>query len=508
LESSSPPPLNPIDLEQISRLGIPAEEVERQLRFFSSPPPTPRLERPCRLDDGIHRLDREAHEALVAAWRAAAEDNRMLRLVPASGAATRMFRDLLGQSGEATENRDRFLGELSSFAFYPRLKERIAQNGLDLEELIRSGSAETVLETLLEPTGLGYLDTPKALLDFHAYAEGARAPFEEQMVEAARYLATPGGICRLHFTVTPKYMDSFTSSLDRVKEPLERSLGVELEVSFSTQSDSTDTIAVDPANAPFRLDDGSLLFRPGGHGSLIHNLGALGGDIVFIKNVDNIAPESRHQMVATWKRLLAGHLLDLQERAFRLHQLLETSPDDPGVVDRALELITTELALVPPPALASADHDSRHRWAVDRLDRPMRVCGVVVQAGEPGGGPFWVRETDGGLSGQIVESAQVDHSAPDQQEIWDSSTHFNPTDLVCALLDRHGRPFDLGRFIDPTTAFISQKTHEGRPLKSLERPGLWNGSMAGWNTAFIEVPAETFTPVKTLFDLLRPEHQP
>ena len=508
MESSSSPPLTPIDLEQISRLGVPAEEVERQLRFFSSPPPTPGLERPCRLEDGIHRLDREAHEALGAAWMAAAEHNRLLRFVPASGAATRMFRDLLGQSDDATEKRDRFLGKLSSFAFYPRLQEKTAQKGLDLEELIRSRAAETVLETLLEPTGLGYLDTPKALLDFHSYAEGARTPFEEHMVEAARYLATPGGTCRLHFTVTPRYMDSFASSLDRVKEPLERSLGVELEVSFSTQSDSTDTIAVDPANAPFRLEDGSLLFRPGGHGSLIRNLGALGGDIVFIKNVDNIAPERCHQTFATWKRLLAGHLVDLQGRAFHLHRLLETSPDDPGVVDRALVLITTELAVVPPPSLASADHDSRRRWAVDRLDRPMRVCGVVIQAGEPGGGPFWVRDTDGGLSGQIVESAQVDRSDPEQQGIWDSSTHFNPTDLVCALLDRHGRPFDLGRFVDPTTAFISQKTYEGRPLKSLERPGLWNGSMAGWNTAFVEVPAETFTPVKTLFDLLRPVHQP
>ncbi|MGB3562025.1 MAG: DUF4301 family protein, partial [Thermoanaerobaculia bacterium] len=492
--------------------GIPADEVGRQLRFFSSPPPAPRLDRPCRLDDGIHRLDPAAHEATAATWMAAAEGNRLLKFVPASGAATRMFRDLQGQTadgaGGSAEESDRFLSELSRFAFYPRLRETIAQNGLDLEELIRSRAAGTVLETLLEPDGLGYLDTPKALLDFHAYAEGARTPFEEHLVEAARYLATPGGTCRLHFTVTPRHRDSFTSILDRVREPLQQSLGIELEVGFSTQSDSTDTIAVDPENAPFRLGDGSLLFRPGGHGSLIHNLDALGGDIVFIKNIDNIAPERRHQVVATWKRLLAGHLVHLQGRAFQLHDLLEASPDDPAVVDRALELITTELAVVAPPSLAAADHDSRRRWAVDRLDRPMRVCGVVIQAGEPGGGPFWVRETDGGLSGQIVESAQVDRSAPDQQEIWDSSTHFNPTDLVCALLDRHGRPFDLGRFVDSTTAFISRKTSEGRPLKSLERPGLWNGSMAGWNTAFVEVPAETFTPVKTLFDLLRPEHQP
>ncbi len=439
---------------------------------------------------------------------AAAEGNRLLKFVPASGAATRMFRGLQGQTGGGVEERSRFLGELSSFAFYPRLQEKIAQKGLDLEELIRARAAETLLETLLEPGGLGYLDTPKALLDFHSYAGGARTPFEEHLVEAAHYLASPGGTCRLHFTITPRHSDLFTSILDRVKRPLERSLGIELEVSFSTQSDSTDTIAVDPENSPFRLDEGSLLFRPAGHGALIHNLGALDADIVFIKNIDNIAPERRHQTVATWKQLLAGHLVDLQQRAFRMHQLLETSPEDPGIVDRALELITMEFAVVPPPSLATADHHSRHRWAVDRLDRPLRVCGVVIQAGEPGGGPFWVRANDGGFSGQIVEAAQIDRSAPDQQEIWDSSTHFNPTDLVCALRDRHGEPFDLSRFVDPTTAFISHKTYQGRPLKSLEQPGLWNGSMAGWNTVFVEVPAETFTPVKTLFDLLRPEHQP
>jgi hypothetical protein len=508
LESSSPPALTPKDLDQISRLGIPAKEVERQLRFFSSPPPTPRLERPCRLDDGIHRLDPAAHESLDAAWTAAAAGDRLRKFVPASGAASRMFRGLQEQTSDGKAERDRFLGELSSFAFYPRLQEKIAQNGLVLAELIRSGSAEAVLETLLEPGGLDYLDTPKALLDFHSYAGGARTPFEEHVVEAAYYLTLPGGTCRLHFTITPRHTALFTSVLDRVRRPLERSLGVALEVGFSTQSDSTDTIAVDPDNTPFRLDDGSLLFRPAGHGALLQNLGALGGDIVFIKNVDNIAPERNHQTVATWKRLLAGHLVELQERAFRLLELLETSPEDPAVVDRALELITGEFSVIPPPTLAAIDDDSRRRWAVDRLDRPMRVCGVVVQAGEPGGGPFWVCEADGGLSGQIVESAQVDHADPEQQGIWASSTHFNPTDLVCALRDRRGQPFDLGRFVDPTAAFISQKTYEGRPLKSLEKPGLWNGSMAGWNTAFVEVPAETFTPVKTLFDLLRPEHQP
>lgn len=508
MESSSSRSLTPADLEQISRQGISAEEVERQLRFFSSPPPTPPLERPCRLDDGIRRLEPAEHASLDVAWRAAAESDRLLKFVPASGAATRMFRDLQEQTEAGEEARIRFLEELASFAFYPRLQDKAAQNDLDLEALVRSRSADPVLELLLQPDGLGYLDTPKALLDFHSYVGGARTSFEEHLIESSHYLATPGGSSRLHLTVTAVHTDLFTSVLDRIEKPLEQSLGVALEVSFSIQSTSTDTIAVDSQNAPFRLRDGSLLFRPAGHGALLHNLGALGADIVFIKNIDNIAPERQHHTVATWKRLLAGHLVDLQRRAFRLLDLLETSPQDPEVVDDALALVTDELAVVPPPSLVSADHKSRHRWVVDRLDRPMRVCGVVLQAGEPGGGPFWLRDTDGGLSGQIVESAQVDHSDPEQQEIWASSTHFNPTDLVCALQDRQGRPFDLDRFVDPTTAFISHKTYDGRPLKSLEKPGLWNGSMSGWNTAFIEVPAETFTPVKTLFDLLRPEHQP
>jgi hypothetical protein len=512
LESSSTSPLTQRDQEQLSRLGIPADEVERQLGFFSSPPPIPRLERPCGLGDGIHRLDPSVHEGLVTRWQEAAKGDRLLKFVPASGAATRMFRDLQGLAAggarAASEELDHFLGELPRFAFYHRLESRIEQEGLDFEELIRSRSAGTVLEMLLEPAGLGYLDTPKALLEFHSYPQGSRTPFEEHLVEAAHYLATPGGTCRHHFTVTPEHLGVFASTLDHLQKPLEQSLGVDIEVGFSTQSHSTDTIAVDLQNAPFRLDDGSLLFRPAGHGALIQNLADLGADIVFVKNVDNIALERRHPTVAAWKQLLAGYLLDLQDRAFRLLERLEEAPGDQDAVDRALDLITTKFAVVAPPSLTTADPEGRRRWAVKRLDRPLRVCGVVVQAGEPGGGPFWVQETDGGTSGQIVEAAQVDRSDPEQQEIWASSTHFNPTDLVCALLDRHGQPFDLSRFVDPTTAFVSRKTYDGRPLKSLERPGLWNGSMAGWNTAFVEVPAETFTPVKTLFDLLRPAHQP
>lgn len=505
--SSSSLPLTPDDLSQISRLGIPPGEVERQLRFFASPPPAPQLARPCRPGDGIHRLAPAAHAALEARWQTAAAEGRLLKFVPASGAATRMFRALQRGSPGAAEV-EQFLDQLHRFAFHSRLNSVLEKRGLDLAELIRSREAGSVLEALLQPDGLGYLDTPKALLEFHSYPQGARTAFEEHLVEAAHYLTIAGGTCRLHFTVAPEHREAFLSTLERVKSPLEQSLGVALEVSFSTQSHSTDTIAVDQDNQPFRLDDGSLLFRPAGHGALIHNLGSLDGDIVFIKNIDNISPERHHQRVVTWKRLLAGHLLDLQRRASQLLELLERTPEDPEAVERALAFITTQLAVVAPPSLASADDASRRRWAVDRLDRPLRVCGVVLQSGEPGGGPFWIRGPDGGLSGQIVEAAQVNRSDADQLEIWSSSTHFNPTDLVCALRDRHRRPYDLERFVDPEAAFISAKTFDGRPLEALERPGLWNGSMAGWNTAFVEVPPETFTPVKTVFDLLRAEHQP
>jgi hypothetical protein len=279
-----------------------------------------------------------------------------------------------------------------------------------------------------------------------------------------------------------------------------------LEVDFSTQSPSTDTIAVDLENRPFRLETGELLFRPAGHGSLIENLRQLDGDIVFVKNIDNIAPERQHADSGRWKRLLAGKLGQLQRNVFALAGRLESACTE-QLVDEAFEFLGKELGVQVSKNSLAPDLFSRRRVALDLLDRPLRVCAVVRNEGQPGGGPFWVHQATRGLTCQIVEAAQVDHDDPAQDEIWNASTHFNPADLVCGLKSRKGEPYDLTRFIDPAMSFVTEKTHEGRPLRALERPGLWNGAMAGWNTVFVEVPLSTFTPVKSVFDLLQPEHR-
>jgi hypothetical protein len=334
---------------------------------------------------------------------------------------------------------------------------------------------------------------------------GGRTPFEEHLVEGTGTVRDGEGRCRIHFTVSPEFEREFRTLLEARRAFLERSYSARLDVTFSVQHPSTDTIAVDLENRPFRLDDGSLLFRPGGHGALLRNLADLGADLVYVKNIDNVVPESRSKTVILWKKLLGGLLVGLERRALALSQALE-APGCPGsVLDDAARFLRASFGVPVPPA---ESHEGLCRTLDRRLRRPIRVCGVVRNQGEPGGGPFWVEGADGEVTAQIVESSQVDVSSPAQKAIWSSSTHFNPVDLVLSLRDHAGRPYDLGRFVDPSTVFISKKSRDGRELKALEQPGLWNGAMAGWNTVFVEVPGETFAPVKTVLDLLRPEHQP
>jgi hypothetical protein len=325
-------------------------------------------------------------------------------------------------------------------------------------------------------------------------------------VEAAALIRDEQGVCRLHFTVSPEHRTAFERHLDRVRPIYEERFDGRFEVSFSTQRHATDTLAVDLENRPFRSADGSLLFRPGGHGSLLDNLNALRWDVVLLKNIDNVVPDDRKPVVHLWKRILSGCLLSLRERIISFLDRLEQTPDD-AVLGEAAAFLETELSRPLPESFAGSDPQEKQRFLIDALDRPLRVCGVVRNQGEPGGGPFWVESATDGISLQIVEISQIDTKDPEQQAILEASTYFNPMDIACAFLDRHGRPYDLHRFVDPSTVFISEKSHEGRPLKALERPGLWNGAMAGWNTVFVEVPDATFAPVKTVLDLLRPEHQ-
>lgn len=532
----------PDDRRQMKHLGLSEDEVRRQLALFESPPPPVRLVRPATSGDGLLRLGEARREALLDRFDRAMEAGSISKMVPASGAATRMFRSLdrwleasrAGSDDTApTEDVETLVRRLGDFAFAGELACTAGDAGLDLDELRTlalggprsAAAARTILELLLTDRGLGYSDLPKGLIPFHRYPEpeGARTPFEEHLVEAAWYARDAEDRCRLHFTVPPEHEARFEELLATRGRELAARLGVVFEVRFSHQEHSTDTIAVTPQNELFRQDDGSLLFRPGGHGALIENLDALaraGADVVFLKNIDNVVPEDRQEPVVLWKKLLGGLLLELRERSRVLLERLETEDTvrDEGLLDEAETFLTGALSHPLPDALSGTRSDApteEHRRALlHRLDRPLRVCGMVRNEGEPGGGPFWVRSApvsceggEGELSLQIVEMSQIDTEDPEQREIVRQATHFNPVDLACSVRDRRGEPYDLHRFIDESKVFIADKSHQGRPLKALERPGLWNGAMAGWNTVFVELPLETFAPVKTVFDLLRPEHQ-
>jgi hypothetical protein len=486
------------DLRQLAEIGVAPEEVDRQIEIFRHPPAPTHLLRPCRLGDGIRTVPEADRPRRLALAEAAAAAGRVSRFVPASGAATRMFKDLLAFLNEGKESPavETFFANLPRFAFAEALASLVPPGERDRRE---------ILAFLLTPAGLGYADLPKGLLLFHRYPEGPRTPFEEHLVEAARTGRAADGLCRLHFTVSPEHQARFRELLATAAPVLGERLGVGFAVTFSHQEHSTDTLAVDRDNRPFRQADGSLLFRPGGHGSLLGNLAAwarAGGDLVLFKNIDNVVPDAGKPLIVEWKKLLLGTLVDLTERAHGLAERLERDADS-ILLDEAERFFSEELSLSFPPAPQA----ERARRLAERLDRPFRVCGVVKNTGEPGGGPFWVRSAAGEVSLQIVETAQIDPASREQQAHLAASTHFNPVDLACALRDRHGRPYDLDRYVDPDTVFLAEKSYEGRPLKALERPGLWNGAMAGWNTVFVEVPGATFAPVKTVLDLLRPEHQ-
>lgn len=512
------------DEQQIREHGLSAEEVERQLRLFSEPPPAASLERPCVPGDGIQSLGACDIERGLAALERAGRKGRVMKFVPASGAASRMFKALQAVRGddvrrEQVESRAEqgdkeaqaviaFFEGIDRFAFRESLAQVMKDAGLRLDESLETGRWGEVLEFVLDGRGLGYAEIAKGLIEFHSSGEDARTAFEEHLVEAAAYARDGNGLCRLHFTVSPQHLDAFQSLLEQVRPSLEKKLDATFEVTFSTQKPSTDTIAADENDEPFRTDEGELLFRPGGHGSLIENLNDLAGDIVFVKNIDNVVPDSRKDESNRWKRILGGVVVLTQERVHRHLAALDDELDKSSVVDAALTFVRDELGVDVPPEIADGSTDEKRSFAIAELDKPIRACGMVKNEGEPGGGPFWVSDPTGARTRQIVESAQVDLDDASQKAILESSTHFNPVDLVCAVRDWRGRPFHLPDYVDPNTVFIAEKSSGGRVLKALERPGLWNGSMANWITLFVEVPASTFNPVKTVNDLLRPEHQP
>lgn len=490
-----------------------------------------RLERACTLNDGIVRLSRPEIESLSSTYAAAASRGRAMQFVPASGAATRMFKGLMAvmarserppfsilakeasQSGDARETVDWFNG-LAGFPFLPDLRKALARDGKDLDALMAAKEYGPILEGLLSPRGLHYADLPKALIPFHAYPEGAHTALEEQLADAAGLVRDRDGMCRLHFTVSADHEQAILATLDAVRRKYEDS-GIRFEIGLSLQKASTDTLAADQDNAPLRNGDNTLCFRPGGHGALLENLFHTGGDIVFIKNIDNVVPERLRAGVLATRRALGGYLVRLQERVSAYLERLRGGRDPASManlIEEAAHFAEQRLSAIAPDALRAPATDAKAlaekaAYLVKALDRPLRVCAMVKNQGEPGGGPFWVRAKDGSLRPQIVETAQVAMNASQQRKIVETATHFNPVDLVCALRDAKGALYKLQDFVDPDAYFITSKSKDGKTLKALELPGLWNGSMAFWNTVFVEVPVETFNPVKTVNDLLRPGHR-
>jgi hypothetical protein len=501
------------DLERISAEGLTVEEVERQLALFRRGVSPVRLNRPCRTGDGIVVLGATEEGDMLRVYEEALRTRQVIKFVPASGAASRMFKDwyrYLGEGGIPKRLEDAFISDLKRHCFFADLRAAVASHRLDLDELIEKRESARILKYILTEEGLNYGRLPKALLKFHAYPEGNRTALEEHLVEAAFYARDGRNRSRLHFTVSSEHQDSVRGHLQKVIGTYESLLHTVFEVGLSIQSAGTNTLAVDPQNRPFRSEGGELVFRPGGHGSLLANLNALEADIVFLKNIDNCVPDRLKPETVRWKKILAGYLITLQEGVFARLRLLSARHAGEADITEVGRFCTSKLDLVMPQGFLERSAAERRSILIEKLNRPLRVCGVVKNEGEPGGGPFWVEHSDGmdAASLQIVEEAQIDRNDSGQRRVWESSAYFNPVDLVCGVRDYRGKPFDLTRFVDPEWSTISRKSEEGRELLALERPGLWNGSMAFWNTLFVEVPLITFNPVKTIADLLRPQHLP
>ena len=476
---------------QLRDRGISEDEANRQLALIAAPVAYAELVRPCRLEDGIETIPAERQEALILLHEQAAHQGRCSKFVPASGAATRMFQDVLTGRGVPA-----LLEGIERLAFADALRAELAFRGYDLDVLRLAGSGAEAVDALLGGDGLGYATIPKGLIPFHRYANGTRTAFEEHLVEAAATVRDAERVCRMHLTVSPEHLHGFRLLTARTVPAYEQSLYARFELAFSVQRASTDTIAGTHAGGPFVADDGGLVLRPSGHGALLANLADIAGDIVFIKNIDNVQTDANRGDTLRWKKILGGRLVELQRAVFLHVARLRSRPVDPAFAGEAAEFARQTLGLAAEGAAL-----------LRLLERPLRVCGVVRNTGEPGGGPFWVRGRDGRITRQIVEPAQVDSSVESQRAAILASTHFNPVDLVCGVRDVSGAAFDLRTFVDPRAGIVAEKSHQGRELLALERPGLWNGAMADWITVFVEVPISTFTPVKTVADLLRPEHQ-
>ena len=503
------------DLEQFKKKGTNAENVKAQLELIRNGFPYLELEAAASIGNGIMAFDDSQRNVYIKTWDAYCSDGKhsITKFVPASGAASRMFKDLFAfldadYSVPTTKFEKTFFDGIEKFAFFKDLDAACQSNeSKSIKELIVDGNYKAVVSNLLGSKGLNYGALPKGLLKFHSYKTSARTPFEEHMAESSMYASGNDGVVNIHFTVSPEHWPLFKKLADSCSKSFSKRFGTTYSITFSEQKPSTDTVAAAADGTPFRNDDGSILFRPGGHGALIENLNELDTDIVFIKNIDNVVPDHLKTDTVTYKKLLAGVLVNIQSKVFDYLHLLDSGKYTAAKL-KTISKFVTETLCCRSSDLDKLDSKQLAEWLHGKLNRPIRVCGMVKNVGEPGGGPFLAYNNDGTVSLQILESSQIDLNDDRKKEMFTKGTHFNPVDLVCAVRNYKGKHFNLPDYVDKATGFISSKSKNGRELKALELPGLWNGAMSDWNTIFVEVPLSTFNPVKTVNDLLRPQHQP
>ena len=508
------------DIGQIEKKGLTVERVNSQIELFKKGVPFIKLKGAATLHNGIIKLNDKEIDATIKVFESKQNELKIVNFVPASGAATRMFKVLFTFLKEYNPDQESinsyinkkkvkeltvFLVGLEKLPFFEEVVTRIHKLVPEFNKLSYDVQRYEFIRTMLFEDRLNYASFPKGLLPFHRYDDYAVTAFEEHLFEAALY-SSSNKVANLHYTISEQHNHKFDEEFKHIEEDVEEKTNTKFNISFSYQKHATDTIAVDKDNKPVREDDGSLVFRPSGHGALIENLNDIDAEIIFIKNIDNVVVKKYKNEVAKYKKVLAGILIEIRDQAHTFEHLLETR-----VSDDQLEEISQFLAQ---RMNVSFNNDfnslSSHEKTVvlkQKLHRPIRVCGMVKNEGEPGGGPFWVMDDQANTSLQIVESAQINKNDGQQKAILNNATHFNPVDLVCSVKSYKGEKFDLSKYIDHSTAFITMKTKTGKDVKALERPGLWNGSMAFWNTIFVEVPLLTFNPVKTVNDLLKAPHQ-